>query len=98
MSKMCEGRTVIVTGAGGGLGRAYALALAEHGANVMVVDINALTAQQTVNDILDAGGKADFNLPMKGQATYSKRRWTGMEMSTLSSIMPVIIATACLQA
>ncbi len=62
MSKLCEGRTVIVTGAGGGLGRAYSLALAENGANVMVVDINALTAKQTVDDIVAAGGKADFNL------------------------------------
>jgi NAD(P)-dependent dehydrogenase (short-subunit alcohol dehydrogenase family) len=36
---ICEGRTVIVTGAGGGLGKAYALALAAAGANVVVNDI-----------------------------------------------------------
>ncbi|NNE56567.1 MAG: SDR family NAD(P)-dependent oxidoreductase [Hellea sp.] len=62
MAKLCDGRTVIVTGAGGGLGRAYALALAEHGANVMVVDINAVTAAQTVDDIKAVGGKAEYNL------------------------------------
>ena len=31
---ICEGRTVIITGAGGGLGPAYALALAPQGANL----------------------------------------------------------------
>lgn len=36
---LCDGRTVIVTGAGGGLGKAYALALAQAGANVVVNDI-----------------------------------------------------------
>jgi NAD(P)-dependent dehydrogenase (short-subunit alcohol dehydrogenase family) len=38
---ICEGRTVVVTGAGGGLGRAYAEALAAEGANVVVNDIVA---------------------------------------------------------
>ncbi|WP_340586923.1 SDR family oxidoreductase [Erythrobacter alti] len=38
---ICEGRTVIITGAGGGLGRAYALAFAAEGANVVVNDIGA---------------------------------------------------------
>jgi len=62
MNKLCENRTVIVTGAGGGLGRAYALALGENGANVIVNDINEVTAQATVDDIIKAGGKAIVNL------------------------------------
>ena len=60
--KICENRTVIVTGSGGGLGRAYALALGENGANVMVVDINAIAAAKTVDDIKAAGGRAEYNL------------------------------------
>ncbi|MBO1997022.1 SDR family NAD(P)-dependent oxidoreductase [Staphylococcus epidermidis] len=33
---ICNQRTVVITGAGGGLGRAYALAFAQEGANVVV--------------------------------------------------------------
>jgi len=42
---ICEGRTVIVTGAGGGLGRAYAQALVAEGASVVVNDIVAEAAE-----------------------------------------------------
>ena len=41
---ICEGRTVIVTGAAGGLGKAYALAFAREGANVVVNDIGTSLA------------------------------------------------------
>ena len=58
MSDICAGRTVIVTGGGGGLGRSYAKALAAAGANVLVNDINAETARETVADIVSAGGSA----------------------------------------
>jgi len=50
------GKIAIVTGAGGGLGRAYALELARRGAKVVVNDVNA--ARQVVAEILEAGGEA----------------------------------------
>lgn len=62
MGDFCKDRTVIVTGAGGGLGRAYAVALCAEGANVVVNDINETTANETVELIKSAGGKAITNL------------------------------------
>ena len=60
MTTYCQDRTVIVTGAGGGLGRAYALALGAEGANVVVNDINPEQAEITVADIRAAGGDASL--------------------------------------
>lgn len=53
-----DDKVAIVTGAGRSLGRAYALALADAGAAVVVNDVDAETAAQTVADIRAAGGRA----------------------------------------
>jgi NAD(P)-dependent dehydrogenase (short-subunit alcohol dehydrogenase family) len=58
---ICEQRTVIITGAGGGLGRAYALAFAAEGANVLVNDIRLDAAEAVAAEVRAAGGKALAN-------------------------------------
>ncbi|GBL20728.1 peroxisomal multifunctional enzyme type 2 [Acidimicrobiaceae bacterium] len=67
MSRLCEGRVVVVTGSGRGIGREHALSLAKHGALVVVNDLGAgvdgkggdkSPAQQVVNEIEAMGGKA----------------------------------------
>ncbi|PSR79054.1 hypothetical protein PHLCEN_2v7241 [Hermanssonia centrifuga] len=61
MSLSFKGHTVIVTGAGGGLGKAYSLLFASRGANVVVNDFNKDAAQKVVDEITAAGGKAVVN-------------------------------------
>jgi NAD(P)-dependent dehydrogenase (short-subunit alcohol dehydrogenase family) len=67
---MCEGRVCIVTGAGRGLGREYALMLAREGAHVVVNDLggardgtgdDAGPARSVVDEIVAAGGAAVAN-------------------------------------
>jgi NAD(P)-dependent dehydrogenase (short-subunit alcohol dehydrogenase family) len=79
--RLCEGRVCIVTGAGRGLGREYALMLADHGAKVVVNDFggardgtggDAGPAQQVVDEIVAAGGEAVANTDDVGS-------WAGAE-------------------
>ncbi|ORW29990.1 serine/threonine protein kinase [Mycobacterium paraense] len=65
-----QDRVIVVTGAGGGLGREYALALAREGASVVVNDLGGARdgtgaghnmADEVVKEIKDAGGRAAAN-------------------------------------
>ena len=70
MTKLCEGRVAIVTGAGRGIGREHALSLARHGAKVVVNDLGGNVdgsggdlspAQSVVDEIKAFGGEAVAN-------------------------------------
>jgi NAD(P)-dependent dehydrogenase (short-subunit alcohol dehydrogenase family) len=53
------GRNAVVTGAGAGLGRSHALALARYGARVLVNDMSAEGAEAVAAEIRAAGGRAE---------------------------------------
>jgi NAD(P)-dependent dehydrogenase (short-subunit alcohol dehydrogenase family) len=70
MTRLCEGRVAIVTGAGRGIGREHALSLARHGAKVVVNDLGGAVdgtggdlspAEQVVEEIRALGGEAIAN-------------------------------------
>src|SRR5437660_11736463 len=58
MTGIVEGKIALVTGGGGGIGRAAALAFAREGAKVAVADFDAAAARDTVAQINQAGGQA----------------------------------------
>jgi len=95
MSISFEGRVAIVTGAGGGLGRAYALELAKRGARVVVNDLGGSrdgsgasdAAQQVVEQIAAAGGEAIANggsvtdyAQMQEMVARAQEKWGGVHI------------------
>ena len=82
MSAMLEGKVIVVTGAGGGIGRDIALAMAREGARVVVNDIGASVAgegsdagpaQQVVDEIRAEGGEAAANTDSVSDARAAAR-------------------------
>ncbi|MBS0255912.1 MAG: SDR family NAD(P)-dependent oxidoreductase [Proteobacteria bacterium] len=95
MSISFDGKVAIVTGAGGGLGRAYALELARRGAKVVVNDLGGArdgtghsdAALQVVEEIKAAGGTAMSNggnvaefEQMQDMVARAKAEWGGVHI------------------
>ena len=90
-----ENRVAIVTGAGGGLGRTYALDLARRGAKVVVNDLGGSrdgtghsdAALKVVEEIEAAGGTAMSNggnvadfAQMEAMVAQAKEKWGGVHV------------------
>jgi 3-oxoacyl-[acyl-carrier protein] reductase len=58
---LVEGKSVVVTGAGRGIGRGHSMVLAEQGARVVVNDVDLSEAEGVVKEIESQGGKAIAN-------------------------------------
>lgn len=58
MQGLLEGKVAVITGAGSGVGRAAALLWSEHGAKIVVADINGANAEETAAMVRDGGGEA----------------------------------------
>ena len=58
MAGILQGKSLLVTGAGGGIGRAACLVLSKAGAKVLVTDINEAAGKATVEAVSAEGGTA----------------------------------------
>lgn len=66
LEDILEGKVVVVTGAGSGLGKAIALGLSYAGAKIGVLDLDKKSVEETVSKINSSGGKA---FPMQADVT-----------------------------
>ena len=55
-----KGKTIVITGAGSGIGRATAKVFGREGANVVATDIDVEGAERTANEVIQIGAKATF--------------------------------------
>src|SRR5689334_17819197 len=87
MSAPLQDKVAVVTGAGRGIGRAFALALAAEGSRVAVADVDIAGAEATANEIAVRGGTAsalEVDVTQRASVTTLMHavvdRWTGLDI------------------
>ena len=70
-----DGKRALVSGTGGGIGRATALLFAREGAHVVGGDLNPATSEETVKLARDGGGRMDAVAPADLATEQGARRW-----------------------
>ncbi|MFB0872887.1 MULTISPECIES: SDR family NAD(P)-dependent oxidoreductase [unclassified Sphingobium] len=83
-----EGKAVLVTGAGSGIGRATSLSFAAHGAHVWVTDFDERSAAKSVELIAETGGRAtavrlDVRLEDEWEAAFALADAHGTALTTV---------------
>ena len=73
MTRTLQGKVALVSGSGRGIGREIALKLAAEGARVVINDLDAEPAQQTVAEIVAAGGVATACVGSVTEAGFADR-------------------------
>lgn len=73
MTRKLDNKVALVSGSGRGIGREIALKLAAEGARVVINDLDATPAQQTVADIIAAGGQAVACVGSVTEAGFAER-------------------------
>jgi NAD(P)-dependent dehydrogenase (short-subunit alcohol dehydrogenase family) len=73
MSNRFTDKVAVVTGGGGGMGRATSLGFAREGAKVLVADLNEEAAKETVAQVRAAGGRAEaIGVDVTSEASVKK--------------------------
>lgn len=75
MTGRLDGKVVLVTGTGGGIGRATAIVCAREGAHVVGCDLNVGTSQETVELVRAAGGRMDAIAPVDLSSEAGAASW-----------------------
>lgn len=70
-----DGKTALITGIGGGMGRAAALRFAAEGARVLGCDLFEESAEETVRLVREAGGTVDNLAPVQLADAHDAARW-----------------------
>ncbi|WP_426592390.1 SDR family NAD(P)-dependent oxidoreductase [Cellulomonas sp. McL0617] len=93
MTGRLAGRVVLVTGTGGGIGRATALVCAREGAHVVGCDLNPGPSQETVELVRAAGGRMDAVAPVDLATEAGAQAWVDQAVA-LSGGVDVLVNNA----